>query len=443
MKAHWIIEKKRDRKTLTRKEIAFFVQGYAGGKIPDYQASALAMAIYFTGMTLEEISFLTSEMAASGSYLDTSSLGGVTVDKHSTGGVGDKVSLPLAPVLSACGAFVPMISGRGLGITGGTLDKLEAIPGFRTSLSEEEFIEVVRSAGCAISGATAKLAPADRKLYALRDVTATVPSVPLIASSIMSKKIAENVDVLVLDIKFGDGAFMQEYDRAKRLAEVMVGIGTALGKKVTAILTDMNQPLGRAAGNAVEVLESIQLLEGAHIPGLSEVTEELCIQALLESGISGSPEAAKTRIAEVIKSGAARERFDKMVTLQGGNTDYSSLEEAPHQLPFTAESSGYVARVSAGAIGRICGELGAGRQTMEDSVDHAVGVVGLKKTGEAVSKGEPLCVVHVRNREQFEQVLPLLKEAFSVTREEVEAPILIREQVRADALSLSKDDLII
>ncbi|MBT8041700.1 MAG: thymidine phosphorylase, partial [Pontiella sp.] len=362
MLPQWIIEKKRDGNELDASEIRDFIVGYTQGDIPDYQMSALAMAIYFNGMTARETADLTRAMMESGKVIDPASIPGIKVDKHSTGGIGDKTSIPLAPLVAACGATVPMISGRGLGITGGTLDKLEAIPGYRVDLSEQEFFDTLEKTGCSMIGQTAEIAPADKKLYALRDVTATVPSIPLIVSSIMSKKLAEGIDALVLDVKCGSGAFMKTIDDARALAKALVDTGNAMGKQVVALITDMNQPLGRTVGNALEVRESLDILNGkgpADSQGLTiELAKQmLCVAAILDRGNLGG---GVSDPALHLKDGSALSIFRNMVACHGGNLD-DGLPTAAKQIPLPSPKSGFVSKADAEAIGRASLLLGAGR----------------------------------------------------------------------------------
>ncbi len=437
MLPQWVIEKKRDGHRLREDEIRFFMDGYTRGDIPDYQMAALAMAIYLRGMSPEETAVLTDAMMRSGDVVDTSSLPMRKVDKHSTGGIGDLISLPLAPLLACCGLAVPMISGRGLGITGGTLDKLEAIPGYRTRLDEREFLGVLRACGCSIIGQTDRLAPADRKLYALRDVTATVPSIPLITASILSKKAAEGIDDLVLDVKFGSGAFMRTRSDARRLAESLVRTGRAMGKNVVALLTDMSQPLGRAAGNALEVVEAVETLSGRGAPDIVSLTLALGAELLVMAGISPDTAAAEARLKAELASGAALEKFRRMVELQGGEVgaldDYNRLPCARIQAPLSSPCAAWVAEVNAEKIGRACLLLGAGRTKTEDAVDPAVGVSGLVKVGARVEKGAALAVAQANDERRLDEALPLLREAFVFCDQPVAPPPLIVERVDGSA----------
>jgi len=436
MLPQWIIEKKRDGHALTEHEIRFFVNGYSEENIPDYQMAALAMAIYFQGMTLDETAALTNAMMHSGSVIDTSCVSLPKVDKHSTGGVGDKVSLVFAPLAACCGLAVPMISGRSLGITGGTLDKLESIPGYRTDLSPAEFLDVVQKCGCSISGQTAELAPADGKLYALRDVTGTVQSIPLIAASIMSKKLAEGIDALVLDVKCGKGAFMRTGEDARELAHTMVEIGRRMNKATAAIVTDMNQPLGRSAGNAVEVIEAIDTLRGRGARDLLDVTLELASCALVLGGRAADKTEASGMMLEHINDGSAFHKFKEMVRLHGGNAaaveDTTQLPAARIRSEYPAREAGYVAQVDAELIGKACVVLGAGRTKVEDGIDPAVGITGILKTGDHVEKGEPLLTIHANKQERLEQAGILLDEAFRFSSERPPAAKLIGETIRGE-----------
>jgi pyrimidine-nucleoside phosphorylase len=399
-----LIARKRDGHELARGEIVDFLHGFAQGTIPDYQMTALAMAIFLRGMTTDETAALTDAMLDSGMRMQWPNDGRPVVDKHSSGGIGDKTSLILAPLLAACGMRVPMISGRGLGPTGGTLDKLESIPGFRTDLSLDEIHETVGRVGCVITGASAEIAPADRKLYALRDVTATVPSIPLITASIMSKKLAESLDALVLDVKFGSGAFMKSIDVARKLARSLVATGQRMGVRTTALLTDMNQPLGRMAGNLVEVHESLACLRGEGPADLWECTQalgvELCSPTLRVGQDQQSLPLSPNQLADVspaeygttldnaITSGRALAKFAEMVAAQGGDLD--GLPPMPVGSDAIADRSGVVASIDAEALGHAIIELGGGRKVMSDKLDHAVGLEMLVRLGDEVSAGQPI-----------------------------------------------------
>ncbi len=383
-----LISKKRDGGELAAEEIGALVGGYVRGDVPDYQMAAWAMAVYIRGMSVAETAALTEHMLRSGITFEWPDRKAPIVDKHSTGGIGDKVSLPLAPLLACCDLAVPMISGRGLGATGGTLDKLEAIPGFRTDLSTAEFQKVCREVGCVISGATADLVPADRKLYALRDVTGTVPSIPLITASIMSKKLAEGLDALVLDVKHGSGAFMKSLEGARALARSMVDTGKRMGVPTTALITDMNQPLGRMAGNAVEVDESVAALRGEGPADLLEVTLALGAELLVLSGRASSPAAARDRLQNAIDSGAALEKFRQMVAAQGGDLD-APRSVAPAQ-EIAAPRGGFVTTIDTERLGYAIIHLGGGRKQLGDKLDLSVGLEMLIRLGDKVEPGQPL-----------------------------------------------------
>jgi len=410
----WIIQKKRDREPLSSAEIGAFIAGYVRGDIPDYQMAALAMAIYLNGMTGEETADLTDHMLASGARLDWPDDGVPRADKHSTGGIGDKTSLLLAPMLACCGLQVPMISGRGLGATGGTLDKLESIPGFRTSLSMDEVRDVVRRVGCVITGSTADLVPADRKLYALRDVTATVPSIPLITASIMSKKLAEGLDALVLDVKFGSGAFMKTSDSARELAQSLVATGKRMGVATTALLTDMNQPLGRMAGNAVEVDEAIAALEGRGPADLMEVTLALGAELLVFTQRAVTVDDAMRMLQETIDSGAAREKFAELVAAQGGNLDARRAIAPASEL--ASPRSGYVASIDAEKLGQAIIAMVGGRQKIGDALDHSTGIEMLTRLGDPIDAGQPLVRLYAKPS-VAERVRPMLLEAIHLADE--------------------------
>jgi thymidine phosphorylase len=417
-----VIRTKRDGGRLTDDQIEWFIRCYTKGDIPDEQASALLMAIVWRGMERDELNKWAQEMIESGERLDLSSVDVPTVDKHSTGGVGDKVSLILAPVVAACGVADPMLSGRGLGHTGGTLDKLEAISGFRVDIGSDEMVEILRKVGCVICSAGPGLAPADRKLYALRDVTGTVESIPLIASSIMSKKIAEGTSALVLDVKVGSGAFLPDIDAARELAETMVELGNAHGVKTSALLTNMDSPLGRAAGNGLEVTEAVQALEGGGPEDLMELTLELAREMLDLAGADADPAAA-------IEDGSALDRFRQMVAAQGGNAD-APIPEAPERLTVDAPASGYVTRLDARAVGIAAWKLGAGRSRKEDPVSAGAGVVCLAKPGDEVSEGETLLELHADDSVRFYAALTALEGAFEVEGEPPQPQEMILERIR-------------
>jgi pyrimidine-nucleoside phosphorylase len=425
-----IILQKRDGAELSREQISFFVARYTAGEIPEYQAAALAMAILFKGMNAAETQALTEAMMRSGEVLDLSDLPGPRADKHSTGGVGDKTSLVLAPLAAACGVYVPMISGRGLGHTGGTLDKLESIPGFRVRLSLAEFRSVLRNAGLALIGQTPEIAPADRKLYALRDVTGTVESRPLIAASIMSKKLAEGVDALILDVKTGDGAFMKAFDDSRALAEAMVAIGRGMGRKVAALITDMEQPLGRTVGNALEVQECVETLKGRGPKDLESLSLELAAWMLSLSGAAPSLEAARGKVRDALDSGAGLRKLQQVVELQGGDPrvcdDPALLPRARRTLELRAPSDGRVARIACRAVGQAAMLLGAGRETVDSRIDPAVGLVLHKKVGDLVIAGEPLMTLHVNDEGRLDEARGLLEGAVRLAPEAPPAQPLIR-----------------
>lgn len=413
-----VIARKRDGHALTRAEIESFVRGATDGSWADYQLSALLMAIFLRGMTPEETAHYTDAMMRSGVVADLSAVPGVKVDKHSTGGVGDKISIPLAPMVVACGVPVPMISGRGLGHSGGTLDKLESIPGFRTDLSLEAYRAQVAKLGCALIGQTKDLAPADKKLYALRDVTGTVECIPLICGSILSKKLAEGIDALVLDVKFGRGAFMKTKAEARQLAEALVRVGKAGGKNVRALLTAMDQPLGRAVGNALEVAESIACLRGEGPADVMEVTFALGEQMLLLGGVAKDQAEARAKLEHAIASGAARAKLREIVAAQGGDPrvvdDPARLPQAKLQVPLAAPRSGFVQDVDAMGVALAALRLGAGRARAEDKIDPAVGVSGMVKVGEKVAQGAPLCVVHASDDRALAEAQAMLAKAIVV-----------------------------
>lgn len=402
-----IIEKKRDGHELTTAEINFFVEGYTKGEIPDYQASALAMAIFFQDMTDRERADLTRAMVESGDTIDLSAIDGVKVDKHSTGGVGDTTTLVLAPLVASLGIPVAKMSGRGLGHTGGTIDKLESIAGFHVELTREQFIDLVNRDKVAVIGQSGNLTPADKKLYALRDVTGTVNSIPLIASSIMSKKIAAGADAIVLDVKTGDGAFMKTEEDAKELAHAMVRIGNHVGRKTIAIISDMSQPLGFAIGNALEVKEAIETLQGKGPKDLTELVLTLGSQMVILAGKAKTTEEAKSMLKESISSGKALAKFKDFLTNQGGDAsivdDLSKLPQAKYKIELPAKQSGFVSRMIADEIGIASMILGAGRATKEDVIDLAVGLVLHKKVGDKVTEGESLLTIY-SNREDVEEV---------------------------------------
>jgi pyrimidine-nucleoside phosphorylase len=418
MRAVDIIRKKRDANSLSREEIDSFVVGATDGSWPDYQISAMLMATVLRGMTDEETAWLTEAMSHSGARLDLRSLPGLKVDKHSTGGVGDKTSLVLAPLAAACGAIVPMMSGRGLGHTGGTLDKLEAIPGFRVDLSAPEIVEALADVGCVIVGQTRDIAPADRRLYRLRDVTATVESIPLITASIMSKKLAEGIDALVLDVKVGSGAFMKTAAEAEQLATSMVRAGRLAGVRTEALLTRMDAPLGRAVGNALEVIESIETLRGQGPRDLTELSVLLAARMVLLAGRAGTAEDAERLVREAMASGAGLERFRRMVERQGGDPAVadtpSGLLLAPGRETVRAPRAGYLTGLDAMLVGQAAAALGAGRATAEDRVDHGVGIRVLATLGALVRAGEPVLELVHRDGKGLRESLALAAQAIEL-----------------------------
>ncbi len=430
MRAVDVIQRKRDGAELGRDEIEFFVRAYTAGDIPDYQASALAMAVFFRGMTPPETVALTEAMMRTGEVLDLQDLPGPKVDKHSTGGVGDKTSLILGPLAAACGVTVPMISGRGLGHTGGTLDKLESIPGFRVGLSLAEFRNVLRKAGIGLIGQTPEIAPADRKLYALRDVTATVESLPLISASIMSKKMAEGIDALVLDVKTGDGAFLKPFEQSKALAETMVAIGRGMGKKVAALITDMEQPLGRAVGNALEVAESVETLKGRGPKDLESLSIELAAWMVQLGGVTPGLEVARRKVRDALASGAGLRKFQEVIDLQGGDPrvcdDLGVLPKARETVDLKAPRDGRVAAIACRSVGHAAMLLGAGREKVDSRIDPAVGLVLHKKVGDLVVEGEPMLTLHVNDRQRLGEALHLLGDAIRIAPEAPAATPLIR-----------------
>ena len=426
-----LIAKKRDGNALTTEEISFMISGYTDGSIPDYQMSAMCMAILFRGMNDQEMLDLTMAMMNSGEVLDLSQIAGIKVDKHSTGGVGDKTSLVLCPMVAACGLKVAKMSGRGLGHTGGTIDKLESIHGFSTALTEEQFFENVNRHGIAIMGQTADLVPADKKLYALRDVTGTVSSIPLIVSSIMSKKLASGADVIVLDVKCGDGSFMKTTEQAEELARNLTRIGRLAGRKCAAIITDMDQPLGFAVGNALEVQEAISVLKGEEEGDLLELCLALGSCMLTEAGTAESHEVAEQMLREAVRSGRALAKMAEMVEAQGGDPEIvyhpEMLPQAAYTVEVPAKQSGFVSRIRAEAVGLVSMKLGGGRITKEDSIDPAVGVVLHKKLGDAVTEGESLATVYASDPDSGPEEAELVHTCYEFSSEPVERPPFIKK----------------
>ena len=430
MRPQDIIEKKRDGLELTREEIAFLIRGYTRDEIPDYQMSAWLMAAFLKGLNEAETQALVEEMLHSGEVLSFAEIAAPKVDKHSTGGVGDKTSLIIAPIVAACGVAVPMVSGRALAHTGGTLDKLEAIPGFRTHLSLDEFRAVLKRCGLALIGQTREIAPADRKLYALRDLTATVPSRPLMCASIMSKKLAEGIDGLVLDVKVGNGAFMRELDAARQLAEMMVSVGRAMSKRVVALLTDMNQPLGRAVGNSIEMVESIEILRGNLSGDCAELSLELAAHMLIVGGVTAELATARQRAREAVTSGAALERFRAVIEAQGGDPrvldDVRRLPQASKQTVVTAERAGFVSRIATDEIGHVLMSWGGGRERLQDAIDPGVGLEIHAKLGQRVEVGDPLVTAHYNDATKHDEMIARLRAAYSITDQALTVEPLIK-----------------
>jgi pyrimidine-nucleoside phosphorylase len=428
-----LIQRKRDGGELAPEEIEFLVEGYTNGDIPDYQMSSFLMAVFFSGMSDREVSRLTECMLRSGDTVDLSSIPGVKVDKHSTGGVGDKTSLIVAPLAAAAGVVVPMMSGRALGHTGGTLDKLESIPGFRTSLTAEEFEKQLSELGLCFIGQTDRLAPADRKLYALRDVTATVESIPLISSSIMSKKLAEGVDALVLDVKVGSGAFMKKQVDARRLAQMMVGIGRRMDKRVQALITDMSQPLGYAVGNALEVMEASQTLQNAGPTDLTKLSIELAARMIYLGRKAASLEEARRLAEEKLVDGSGYKKLKQVVAAQGGNPQaldkFELLPNATGMREVASPRGGYVSSIDAQDIGSASNMIGAGRDKKEDAIDPAVGIILEVKAGEKVDAGSVLCRLYYTKEDRVEEAAEMVEDAFRISAQKPEERELILEVV--------------
>lgn len=427
-----IIRKKRNGSALTKEEINFFIRGVTDGSIVDAQTAALTMAVFLNGMNTIETAELTMAMRDSGDVLVWKELNGPIVDKHSSGGVGDKVSLMLAPMIAACGGYVPMISGRGLGHTGGTLDKFDSIPGYQTAPSNELFRKVVRQVGCAIIGQTGNLAPADKKIYAIRDVCATVESVQLITASILSKKLAAGLDCLVMDLKCGNGAFMESLESGRELAHSIVRVANAAGTKTKAVLTDMNQVLGHAAGNAVEVAEAVEYLKGRRNPRLHEITMELCAELLLSAGLSTSLTEARAKLLKALDSGVALEIFGRMVTALGGPADFCDapqkyLPQAAVIRPVYPQTAGWVIGMDTRGIGLSIIELKGGRTTPEQKLDHAVGYSEFCQIGDFVDNQKPLAVIHAQTEEQFKQAAEKLRRLIRLGEKPKLTPCIIEK----------------
>jgi pyrimidine-nucleoside phosphorylase len=409
-----LIQRKRDGGELTEEEIAELILGYGRDEVPDYQMAAFCMAVYFSGLTAAETHALTDAFIKTGETVDMSPLGRRVVDKHSTGGVGDKTSIALGPIVAACDVPFAKMSGRGLGHTGGTLDKLESIPGFRIELGRDEFLETVRDVGVAIIGQTAELVPADKRLYALRDVTATVDIIPLIASSIMSKKIAGGADAIVLDVKVGDGAFMKTLESARELAEAMLELGRRAGRQVVCELTDMDQPLGHAVGNALEIREAVATLQGDGPPDFTELVLGSAAQLLALSELGVDEKEGRTRAEEAVASGSALDRYERWIRAQGGDPALDALPEAAVVRPVPASESGFVERIGAVAIGEAALGLGAGRVQKDDAIDHAVGVVCLAKRGDRITAGDALAEVHASDEDSAVRAVGEVAAAYRV-----------------------------
>jgi pyrimidine-nucleoside phosphorylase len=424
-----IIREKRNGGSLSKQEIDYFIGGYVKDTIPDYQISALMMAIWFQGMDARETTDLTLSMAESGDQIDLSPIPGIKVDKHSTGGVADTTTLVVAPLVAACGGRVAKMSGRGLGHTGGTIDKLESIPGFSVSQSMDRFIEIVSSIGLSVIGQTGDLVPADKKLYALRDVTATVDNLSLIASSIMSKKLAAGSDAIVLDVKCGSGAFMKNVNDAVKLAKIMVEIGTGAGRKTDAVVSDMNQPLGKAIGNSIEVQEAIEVLQGKEQGDLRTVSFTLAAQMLKLAGIVENPAQAMSKLEGVIADGSALRKLADMIEAQSGNPDVvydtSLLSRAKSVVPVGSEKDGFIASMNAEEIGMAAMLLGAGRAAKEDEIDHAVGIWMKKRLGDPVKKGEPIAEMHINGEKNREEAAQKLSGAVTIGDTQPQPPRLI------------------
>jgi len=428
-----LIQRKRDGKELAPEEIEFLVVGYTNGDIPDYQMSAFLMAVFFSGMSDREVSRLTECMLRSGDTVDLSAIPGVKVDKHSTGGVGDKTSFIVAPLAAAAGVVVPMMSGRALGHTGGTLDKLESIPGFRTNLTAEEFQKQLAELGLCFIGQSEELVPADRKLYALRDVTATVESIPLISSSIMSKKLAEGVDALVLDVKVGSGAFMKKQVDARHLAAMMVGIGRRMDKKVVALITDMNQPLGYAIGNALEIMEASQTLQNAGPADLTKLSLELAARMIFLGKKAATLEEARRVAEQHLVDGSAYRKLKQVVAAQGGNPQaldkFELLPNATGMREIASPRAGYVSSINAEDIGVASNMIGAGRDKKEDAIDPAVGIILEVKTGEKVDAGSVLCRLYYTKEDRVDEAAEMVEDAFRISAQKPDERELILEVV--------------
>ena len=430
MRTYDLIEKKRDGKNLTEDEIKYIVKEFTSGNIPDYQMSALLMAIYLNGMNEEEILNLTMAMADSGERLDLNRIEGIKVDKHSTGGVGDKTTLIVGPIVAACGIPVAKMSGRGLGHTGGTIDKLESIPGYRTTIPTEQFIDNVNNIKISVVGQTVNLAPADKKIYALRDVTATVESIPLISGSIMSKKLASGADAIVLDVKTGSGAFMKKEEDAIALAEEMVKIGRGAGKKTIALVTDMNQPLGNAVGNSLEVVEALDTLKGKGPEDLTHLSVELASYMIVAAGGCDNIDSARKMAADMISSGKALDKFRQLIAAQGGNEnvieDYSLFPQASVVSEVKAEKSGYISSICTSQVGVASLLLGGGRETKESVIDLSVGIILSKKVGDRVEAGDTVATLYANDKDKLEMARDRLMASYEFSQNPVNNAELIK-----------------
>lgn len=425
MRMYDLIEKKKCGQPLTSEEIQWMIEGYVAEQIPDYQMSAFLMSVYFKGMTEEELTVFTQAMAHSGDMVDLSQIEGIKADKHSTGGVGDKTTLIIAPIVAACGVKIAKMSGRGLGHTGGTIDKLESIPGFRVSMSTDEFFDIVNKVGISVIGQSGNLAPADKKLYALRDVTATVDSIPLIAASIMSKKLAAGSDCILLDVKMGSGAFMKSIDEAIALAEKMVSIGTKAGRKIAALITNMDIPLGNAIGNSLEVMEAVAVLNGNGPEDLAEVSYELAANMLYLAG-KGPIEECKHQVKHAVESGAALDKLKEMVKAQGGEVsvieDTNRFEKAEYHYDVVAPISGIITHINTEEVGVASVALGAGRETKESSIDFQAGIVLRRKTGDSVQVGDVLATLYSSSFETIQTGEKLFLDSYRIEKEGKEVP---------------------
>ena len=432
MRMYDIIEKKKRNIELSEKEINFFVNGYTNGDIPDYQISALLMAIYFNGMSDNELSYLTLAMANSGDTIDLSSVNGITVDKHSTGGVGDKTTLIVALIVAALGCKVAKMSGRGLGFTGGTIDKLESIPNYSVNISTDDFFKQVNEIGLSIIAQSGNLTPADKKLYALRDVTATIDSIPLIASSVMSKKLAAGASCIVLDVKVGSGAFMKDVESAKLLAQKMVNIGYSANRKVLAVISNMDIPLGNAIGNSLEIKEAIDVLKGNGPKDLIDICTSLASYMVMLS-TNKNIEECRSLVNEVIKNGNALDKFKQLVKYQNGNVDYINnpelFKQSKYQVPFYAEKSGFISNMNTELIGNCSSILGAGRNFKEDTIDFSAGIILKSKTGDFVNKGDIIAVLHSSDEEKIQSGIKVFRQSITFSDKEVKKQPLIYDVI--------------